>query len=50
MHRDGPLGMLPALRTGAFGIILALLGASDPTDDGAACSAGEMNHGPCSDY
>ena len=49
-HRDVPLDMLQVLRACAFGIVFALLGASDPAGDGAACSAGEMNHGTCSDY
>ena len=48
--RDVPLDMLHALRAGTFGIIFALLGDSNPAEDGAACSVGEMDHGTCSDY
>ena len=29
---------------------LLCLGVSDPAEDGAACSVGEMNHGTCSDH
>ena len=42
--------MLHALRAGTFGIVFALLGDSDPAEDGAACSVGEVDHGTCSDY
>jgi hypothetical protein len=48
--RDVPLDMLHALRASAFGIVFALLGGSDPAEDGAACSVGEMNQGTCSDH
>ena len=48
--RDVLLDMLHDLRAGAFGIVFALLEVSDLTKDGTACSAGEMNHGTCSDY
>ena len=50
MHRDVPLDMLHALRSGAFGIVFALLRSSDPAEDGAVCRVGEMDHGTCSDY
>ena len=48
--RDVPLDMLHALRAGAFGILFALLGGSDPAEDGAACSVGGVDHGTCADY
>ena len=50
MHRDVPLGIPHALRAGVFGIVFALSRDGDPAEDGAACSAGEMNHGTCFDY
>jgi hypothetical protein len=50
MHHAGSVGMLHALHAYALGIILALLVAGAPAEDGAACSAGEMNHGPCADH
>ena len=49
-YRVVPFDMLHVLHASAFGINFALLDASDPAEDGAACSAGEMNHGTCSDY
>ena len=33
-HRAVPLAMLHALRSGAFGIVFALLGVSDSAEDG----------------
>src|SRR4030095_4043989 len=48
--RDVPLDMPHALRAGAFGIVFALLGSSDPAEDGAACSVGEVDHGKSADY
>ena len=50
MHRAVPLGIPHALRAGVFGIVFALSRAGDLAEDGAACSAGEMNHGTCFDY
>jgi hypothetical protein len=48
--RDVSLDMPHALRAGAFGIVFALLGSSDPAEDDAACSVGEMDHGTCANY
>jgi hypothetical protein len=45
-----PLDMLHTLGSSAFGIVFALLRFSDPAEDGAACSVGEMNQGTCSDH
>ena len=49
-HCDVPLDMLHVPRSGAFGIVFALLWVSDPAEDGAPCSVGEVNHGTCADY